>query len=64
MSGPCFSFELKDGVRLLRLHSKDGTNRLTRKCVTALQQVLQDVRSEGESLILAGNDDFFRVGRS
>src|SRR5258706_621778 len=62
MSGPCFSFELKDGVRLLRLHSKDGTNRLTRKCVTALQQVLQDVRSEGESLILAGNDDLFSTG--
>jgi enoyl-CoA hydratase len=62
MSGPCFNFELKDGVRLLRLHSKDGTNRLTRKCVTALQQILQDARSEGESLILTGNDDFFSTG--
>jgi len=63
MSGPCFSLELKDGVRVLRLQSKDGTNRLTRECVTSLQEILQDVRSEGRAVVLTGNDDFFRLER-
>ena len=62
MSGPCFSLELKDGVRVLRLQSKDGTNRLTRECVTSLQEILQDVRSEGRAVVLTGNDDFFSTG--
>ncbi len=62
MSGPCFSLELKDGVRVLRLQSNDGTNRLTRECVTSLQEILQDVRSEGRAVVLTGNDDFFSTG--
>jgi enoyl-CoA hydratase/carnithine racemase len=62
MSGSFFHLELMENVRVLRLESKDGTNRLTRECVRALQGAVQSLRSEGRPLLLTGNDKFFSAG--
>lgn len=62
MSEAFFHLESQDGVTLLRLQSKDGTNRLTLGCVAALQKVIQDIRPAGRPLLLTGNEKFFSVG--
>ena len=62
MSGSFFNVELKDGVRVLRLHSKDGTNRLTRECVVTLLRAVEELRSEQRPLLITGNQKFFSVG--
>jgi len=62
MSGSFFNVELKDGVRVLRLHSKDGTNRLTRECVVTLLRAVEELRSEQRPLLIAGNQKFFSAG--
>jgi hypothetical protein len=58
MSGPFFHLDLKDGVRVLRLQSEDGTNRLTRECVFP-QSILPMLGSEGRPLLITGNEHFF-----
>jgi enoyl-CoA hydratase len=62
MSGPFFHLDLKEDTRVLRLLSKDGTNRLTRECVMSLQGIVQSLRSEARPLLLAGNEKFFSAG--
>jgi enoyl-CoA hydratase/carnithine racemase len=57
-----FRLDLNDGVRVLRLESADGTNRLTLECVMALQGVLEQLRSEGTPLLVTGNEKFFSAG--
>jgi len=54
--------ERADGVRVLRLQSEDGTNRLTSPCVLALIDVLEDLRHAPEPLVIAGNERFFSAG--
>ncbi len=53
-------------MRILRLTSLDGTNRLTRACVLALTAAVAESRDELKNqirpLIIAGNRHFFSVG--
>jgi enoyl-CoA hydratase len=62
MSGSFFHLDLEDGVSVLRLRSKDGTNRLTRECVRALQGVLGELRSQRRPLLVTGNERIFSAG--
>jgi enoyl-CoA hydratase/carnithine racemase len=62
MSEPFFHLDVKDGVRVLRLESGDGTNLLSRACVISLQAVFQDLRCEGQPLVLTGKEKFFSAG--
>jgi enoyl-CoA hydratase/carnithine racemase len=54
--------ERHDGVRVLRLRSDDGTNRLTCACMLALTATLRDLACRREPLIITGNRKFFSVG--
>jgi enoyl-CoA hydratase/carnithine racemase len=57
-----FSFEEMGDAFLLRLRSLDGTNRLTRDCVVALQSVIEQIRRKARPLVIAGADKFFSAG--
>jgi len=57
-----FSLEPKENLWLLRLHSPDGTNRLTRAAVLALHDVVDDLAQKKRPLIITGNDKFFSAG--
>ena len=57
-----FDLEQLDSVRVLRLKSDDGTNRLTRACVLALIDVFVDLAREAKPLIIAGSERFFSAG--
>jgi enoyl-CoA hydratase/carnithine racemase len=57
-----FHLETRDGVRVLRLRSDDGTNRLTRACVLALTEEFRDLARRSEPLIVAGSRRFFSAG--
>jgi enoyl-CoA hydratase/carnithine racemase len=57
-----FHLEDHDGVRVLRLQSNDGTNRLTQACLLALSNELRDLMRKPEPLIIAGNQRFFSAG--
>lgn len=54
--------EETSGVRVLRLQSDDGTNRLTRACVLALTETVSELALEGRPLVIAGNPKFFSAG--
>jgi len=47
---------------IIRLTSLDKTNRLTRECVTALAEIVLQLRSAPNALVLAGNVHFFSAG--
>ena len=57
-----FQNEEHQGVRILRLQSADGTNRLSLKCVLTLTEAIRELASEHRPLIIAGNDRFFSAG--
>lgn len=57
-----FQCEEYQGVRVLRLESDDGTNRLTRTCVISLGKRLHELRCQARGLVVAGNNRFFSVG--
>jgi enoyl-CoA hydratase/carnithine racemase len=61
-----FRIESDGPVRILRLTSPDGTNRLTRACVLALTVAVAELNDEMNKqprpLIIAGNRQFFSVG--
>ena len=57
-----FHFEQNQGVRILRLCSGDGTNRLTRECVRSLHSALSQFASEPIPLVVTGNRQFFSTG--
>jgi enoyl-CoA hydratase/carnithine racemase len=57
-----FRFDEHSGVRILRLWSEDGTNRMTRECVLSLTDAVAKVALENQPLVLAGNDRFFSAG--
>ncbi|HKV77547.1 MAG TPA: enoyl-CoA hydratase/isomerase family protein [Candidatus Sulfotelmatobacter sp.] len=62
MSQTSFQFEEHQGVRVLRLESDDGTNRLTQTCVVSLTETLHGLRREARVLVVTGNSRFFSVG--
>jgi enoyl-CoA hydratase/carnithine racemase len=51
-----------DHATVLRLHSEDATNRLTRDCVLALTEVFRRLLQQPRPLVIAGNARFFSVG--
>jgi enoyl-CoA hydratase len=57
-----FHLEQHDGVRVLRLQSNDGTNRLTQACVLALTEAFRDLARNPEPMIVTGNRKFFSAG--
>ena len=57
-----FSLENETNVFLLRLESDDGTNRLTRECVIALEASLRKISAQGRPLVITGNENFFSAG--
>lgn len=62
MSATHVQFEEREDVRIVRLQSDDGTNRLTRNCVLALTDTVLQLAVEKKPLVLAGNDRFFSAG--
>jgi enoyl-CoA hydratase/carnithine racemase len=62
MTAAYFLVETHDKVTTLRLVSGDGTNCLTRGCVLALTEAVQQLAREARPLVLAGNSRFFSVG--
>jgi len=62
VTSPFFRIESDGGVRILRLVSLDGTNRLTRATVLALSSAIEQLQTEGPPLIIAGNPQYFSVG--
>jgi enoyl-CoA hydratase/carnithine racemase len=59
---PFFSLQQAADVFLLRLHSSDGTNLLTRACASALQEVVEQIQAEARPLVIAGSSKFFSAG--
>lgn len=57
-----FSHSVQSGVTALRLHSKDGTNRLTRACVLSLTEAVRSLRQDTRGLVISGNSNFFSAG--
>ncbi len=57
-----YEVETVQSVRVLRLCSEDGTNRLRRACVLALIDAVGQLRSEAAPLIITGNRKFFSAG--
>ncbi|PYX72421.1 MAG: hypothetical protein DMG78_12385 [Acidobacteria bacterium] len=62
MSQTSFQFEQYQGISVLRLHSGDGTNRLTQTCVVSLTETLHGLKRDECALVIAGNSRFFSVG--
>ena len=62
MSTTSVQLEERGELRVLRLRSSDGTNRLTRNCVLSLTEMVSQLARERRSIILAGNDRFFSAG--
>ena len=61
-SNPYFEVERLRDVRVLRLRSEDGTNRLTQVCVLALADAIAELAGERSPLIITGNKKFFSAG--
>lgn len=59
---PFFLIQFEPEAIILRLHSGDGTNRLTRRCVMALHDVMRELCADAKPLVIAGNDKFFSAG--
>ena len=57
-----FRVEEQQGVRVLRLQSEDGTNRLARECVQSLTVGFGELASGVSPLVIAGNGRFFSAG--
>ncbi|HEX4485646.1 MAG TPA: enoyl-CoA hydratase/isomerase family protein [Terriglobales bacterium] len=49
-------------VRILSLHSTDGSNRLTRGCVAALLAAVKALATQKQPLIITGNKNLFSAG--
>jgi enoyl-CoA hydratase/carnithine racemase len=57
-----FDVERLGNIRLLRLRSSDGTNRLTRACILALIETIEEMAQDPQPLVLTGNGKFFSAG--
>jgi enoyl-CoA hydratase/carnithine racemase len=62
MSTTSLQLEERGDLRVVRLRSSDGTNRLTRDCVLSLTEMVSQLAREQRPIILAGNDRFFSAG--
>jgi enoyl-CoA hydratase/carnithine racemase len=59
---PFFELEEINGAKVLRLVSRDGTNRLTRTRVSALTNQIRSLAVNSRRLIITGNSKFFSAG--
>jgi enoyl-CoA hydratase/carnithine racemase len=57
-----FDVERLEGVRVLRLRSEDGTNRLTREVVLKLTTAISEFARQSSPIVITGNDRFFSAG--
>ena len=57
-----FSLEESPAAIVLRLHSADGTNRLTQACVRSLIMAVEHLASHPKPLVVTGNSKFFSAG--
>ncbi len=57
-----FQIEQTTGAAILRLTSQDGTNRLTRACITSLAHAVSELALDPRPLIITGNQKFFSAG--
>ena len=57
-----YQIENLNDLRVLRLVSQDGTNRLTRDCVMALTVAVQELSLAPLPLVITGNAKFFSAG--
>jgi enoyl-CoA hydratase/carnithine racemase len=62
MSGSGFRIDEHQGVRVLRLCSEVGTNRLTRDRILSLTRAVVELVGKAQPLVFAGNDRFFSAG--
>jgi len=62
MTDAFHQLELVSGIRVLRLSSSDGTNRLSRACVLELTAAIRELAQEERPLVIAGNHKFFSAG--
>ncbi len=62
MTIPFFQLEEQRSVRIIRLQSEDGTNRLTFDRVLSLVETISRMASDPAPLVIAGNDRFFSAG--
>jgi enoyl-CoA hydratase/carnithine racemase len=62
MSETFFQLEERKDVRIVRLGSSDGTNRLTRRFVLSLTDAVKEWACELRPLVFVGNDKFFSAG--
>jgi len=59
---PCLEIEDANGIRVLRLSSIDGTNRLTHACVLSLTREVARLASAAQALIITGSHRCFSAG--
>jgi enoyl-CoA hydratase len=62
MSATTFEIQQLQSVRVLRLQSDDGTNRLTREFVLSLTKAISELAYDATPLVIGGNDRFFSAG--
>jgi len=62
MTETSFQTERCGGFTVLRLHSDDGSNRLTRACVISLIESLAEPTQYSDGLVITGNNKFFSAG--
>jgi enoyl-CoA hydratase/carnithine racemase len=62
MGSPSFWVQTEQGIPLLHLHSADGTNRLSKRCVLALCVTVRELAGSQKPLVITGNDRFFSAG--
>jgi enoyl-CoA hydratase/carnithine racemase len=60
--GPFFALDEIAGTRVLRLVSRDRTNRLTTARVSALTNQIRSLAANPRPLIITGNSEFFSAG--
>ena len=58
-SATAYQLEERDEVRIVRLQSDDGTNRLTPSCVLSLTNLVGELARDERPLVFAGNERFF-----
>lgn len=57
-----FELEQRERATVLRLVSGDGSNRMTRACVLALTECVEQLARAPRPLIITGNERFFSAG--
>ncbi len=62
MADSLFQIDDRDRLRILRLQSENGTNRLTRQCVLSLTDAVCRLSRGQVPLVITGNDRFFSAG--